>query len=196
MRRTFLALMLAVVAITAAPACRQQPPHDDAGTYQPTGPSDTADSIINYAEWVLPGVKAIVSLLPIGSEVKAGIVRVVEAVQRDILFGFRDAVQTFRERGGDTDRCNLYAASGAFTEGLLDIGRAIIGAGYQIPAEVMQIVQSLGGVVDELAPRCEADAGFRSFGAENLRAASEATADARRRGVTLRPFPPVSRTAH
>lgn len=194
-RFNFLSALYLAVSLSMAfvIGCTRPVPSPDAPTHSVSSPADTAETVANYADWALPAAKAVTQLLPIPSEAKASIVLAIDAVRERLMPRIRSAIRVYRERGGSGGDCELHRATGAFVEGLLGVGETIGAAGFQIPAEVVQLIQSCGGILDEFAPRCEADAGFQSAGSVNLRRAADVADTARRRGVTLRPFPPLPR---
>lgn len=188
-----LALCLACVflfATTTAPVgCHPQPSPGDTPAVTPTSWVDTAETVDGVLSWALPASDAIVSMLPIPAETKAAIHRAL-GVAIGARGSFHEALVVYRQRGGDA--CVAHAASGALTVALVGVARALGDAGWGVAPEIERALTALGGLADELAQRCDLDAGYASVGAELRTQLLAIRLSATGRGVSLRSFPAIA----
>lgn len=190
MFRFVLSRFMFMFVVVMACACTSTRPASGATTMgTPTDPFATARSVVDFASIVMPLVRGAVESLATTDEARADVRQAIDVVTGVALPGLRAGLSGYQ---GRADQCAVYRASGAFADALVTVGRKLGDVGYQIPPEVLGLLQSSGGLLDELAPRCTEDAGFSSIGASNLRAVADVTDAARRRGVFLRPFPPLT----
>lgn len=187
LRLIFLLAFLSAVPLGCA---RPVQTGDTSATYTPGGLAATAASIAEQLDWILPAVaSAVGNLLPEGA-LREGVFEAVRAIRDITLPAFQESLDLYRTRGGGRGQCELYAASGALSHGLLRAGQKLGEAGWQAPAEILRVAATLGGLLDELPPRCAPDdAGFRAAGRSAYESLAALPGSFRSRGVALRPFP-------
>ena len=181
-------MVLLAFALTFAPGCAR-PSSGGAGTatWTPARALDTASEVLTQLRWIVPAVLGVTQALPLDVATQADLRNVFGNIVLPALGGLDRVVTTYANRGGGSGDCELYAASGALTQALVETGQALRRADYQTPAEVVQVAATLGGVLDELPPRCATgDAGFRATGQERA-----VTLQTLQRDPVLRPFPPL-----
>jgi len=189
LRALLVAVCLLVVVACAAHGCHPQPTPGDVPASTPTTWVETAETVDGVLAWALPASDAVVSLLPIPADTKATVHRAF-AVAVDARAAFHDGLMVYRARGGDA--CAVHAAAGALTVSLVGVARALGDVGWGTAPEVERVLVALGGLVDELAQRCDLDAGFSSSGASTRSQLTAIRLGASARGMSLRPFPDIA----
>lgn len=182
-----LGMMLAASIVIAA--CRSQPTPGDTPASTPTTWLDTADTVDHTLAWALPASDAIVAMLPIDAGAKVTVRTAITLAMR-ARESFSEGLVVYRQRGGDA--CAVHGAVGALTVALVGVARSLGDVGWGAAPELERALASLGGLGDELAGRCDLDAGFRSVGASTRAQLTTIRLNASARGVSLRPFPDIA----
>lgn len=198
LRRKFLSFLSAAAL---AGACKPTPGPDGGPSVTPGSVLGVIETVMGVLNVILPVIRVfMVRLIPDG----VGKVAVLSATDYVVAVAgdWQRAADTYRARGGDA--CALYALTGTLTEALVSLAGRLTGVGFGWGQEIAQLVSDLGLLADRLVGRCAADAGDLSD-AQVLSGAGATTsvsdraanrladiaADARARGVALRPLPPI-----
>lgn len=190
--KRFLALVLAAVMLGAT--CQPPSPPSDGGPVStPSSWTDTVATVLHTITWAIPAAQAITDAL-----VPATVQPVVDSAFRAVSEAsvrLQTALNAYNARGGD--QCPAYAAVGAVTTAMVELARVLADNRIALGNTLVPVIQSLGGVVDQLVPVCQADAGFASVGEGPMLQVRAIEAAAMGRGVVLRPaldnLHPVSR---
>ena len=176
MFRFVLSRFMFMFVVVMACACTSTRPASGATTMgTPTDPFATARSVVDFASIVMPLVRGAVESLATTDEARADVRQAIDVVTGVALPGLRAGLSGYQ---GRADQCAVYRASGAFADALVTVGRKLGDVGYQIPPEVLGLLQSSGGLLDELAPKDPSSvAGEDSKGVEKG-SADEASPDA------------------
>lgn len=192
MKRSLLSILLMSVLLVA---CPRPLPGPDGGT-TPTSVMSVLEDINGVLTTVLPvAIVFFERFIPAGPT-KAIVIQSAQVVVR-VGNDWQRIATTYRERGGDV--CGLYATSGALTDALVSLARALTQTGFGWGEEIEHLIRALGLLTDRLIGRCQVDgvdAGALSWsGTVGDRAAEQLQMfqdQARSRGVPLRPLPALN----
>jgi len=199
-RRSILKFLGLGTAVAVLPACPRPLPGPDGGSVTPGGVLSLVSSILDVTGIVLPILTPFfVRFIPDGVP-KAVVLAAAEIVVR-VGNDWRHVAEAYRSRGGDA--CSLYSLTGALTEALVRLSRALVDAGFGWGQEIETLLIDCSLLMDRILGRCTVDAGvdagmLTAMGrvGDNVRENLVNLRDtARLRGVPLRRLPPIDPTS-
>lgn len=192
--KRFLSLLLCLTL--ALSACPRPLPGPDGGVINPTSVMSVVEDINTVLSGILPIALIFFDRYVPPSPAKNAVLDATRIVIR-VAGDWQRAAAVYRERGGET--CGLYAISGALTDSLISLARALSIAGVGWGDEIEQLIQALGLLTDRLIGRCQVegvDAGALSWsGAVGDRAHDQLQMfrdQARARGIPLLRLPAMT----
>lgn len=190
-----LLVILALGLLTPFVACGPRPVPVDGGAVTPSGVLAVIDSVASVLDVLLPLIGPLLQREVPDGPAKAPVMISLQAFEAT-GHAWLTGRATWDARGAD--RCTAYALSGALTAATRQLARDLAHAGIGWGPDLEALLTSLGRLLDRQFGACPAvDGGALTatgrVGA-TLRADLDAIdAEARRRGLSLRPLPAVSR---